>query len=208
MLGRAISDPDRTEEGGSAEGLGFLETETVFSKEKRRTRVSGRIAELPGILKALAGMEVEGYEIHMGRTSQNTEKNNGKNTEKNARKNTGKTADNPCGSPGEGSFSVIKEQRTGIESLDGTACGNIYGTYIHGVFDAPGIARKVVDILADRKGVTLRTCPEEAEKTVQETDSRTYKETQYDILADTMRRYMDMKKIYEILEQGGGNPVA
>ena len=56
--------------------------------------------------------------------------------------------------------------------------------------------------------MTLRTFPEEGKKTVQETDSRTYKETQYDILADTMRRYLDMKKIYEILEQGGRNPVA
>ena len=244
MLGRSISDPDQTEEGGSAPGLGFLETETVFSKEKRRTRVSGRIAELPGILKGLGGMEIEGYEIHMGRTSQNTgnpteksvgnntgnpaeksvENNTGNPTEKsvgnntgntteknvgnNTGKTTGKTAGIPCGSPCDGSFSVIKVQRTGIESPDGTACGNIYGTYVHGVFDAPGIARRIVEILADHKGVTLRTFPEEGKKTVQETDSRTYKETQYDILADTMRRYLDMKKIYEILEQGGRNPVA
>ena len=56
--------------------------------------------------------------------------------------------------------------------------------------------------------LTVSRFPEEGEKTVQETDSRTYKETQYDILADTMRRYLDMKKIYEILEQGGRNPVA
>ena len=208
MLGRSISDPDQTEEGGSAPGLGFLETETVFSKEKRRTRVSGRIAELPGILKGLGGMEIEGYEIHMGRTSQNTGNPTEKSVGNNTGKTTGKTAGIPCGSPCDGSFSVIKVQRTGIESPDGTACGNIYGTYVHGVFDAPGIARRIVEILADHKGVTLRTFPEEGKKTVQETDSRTYKETQYDILADTMRRYLDMKKIYEILEQGGRNPVA
>ena len=208
MLGRSISDPDQTEEGGSAPGLGFLETETVFSKEKRRTRVSGRIAELPGILKGLGGMEIEGYEIHMGRTSQNTGNPTEKSVGNNTGKTTGKTAGIPCGSPCDGSFSVIKVQRTGIESPDGTACGNIYGTYVHGVFDAPGIARRIVEILADHKGVTLRTFPEEGKKTVQETDSRTYKETQYDILADTMRRYLDMKKIYEILEQGGRNPIA
>ena len=184
MLGRAISDPYRTEEGGSARGLGFLETETFFSKEKRRTRVSGRIAELPGIFKSLAGMEIEGYEIHMGRTTRTA-------------------VGNPCPSPCGDIFSVIKEQRTGIESADGTACGNIYGTYIHGVFDAPGLARRIVEILADRKGVTLRTSPDYEEKAGQEADNRTYKETQYDILADTMRRYLDMKKIYEILEQGG-----
>ena len=101
MLGRSISDPDQTEEGGSAPGLGFLETETVFSKEKRRTRVSGRIAELPGILKGLGGMEIEGYEIHMGRTSQNT----GNPTEKSVGNNTGnpteKSVGNNTGNPTE-----------------------------------------------------------------------------------------------------------
>ena len=50
--------------------------------------------------------------------------------------------------------------------------------------------------------MTLRTSPDYKEKARQEADNRTYKETQYDILADTMRRYLDMKKIYEILEQG------
>ena len=138
---------------------------------------------LPGIFKSLAGMEIEGYEIHMGRTTRTA-------------------VGNPCPSPCGDIFSVIKEQRTGIESADGTACGNIYGTYIHGVFDAPGLARRIVEILADRKGVTLRTSPDYEEKAGQEADNRTYKETQYDILADTMRRYLDMKKIYEILEQG------
>ena len=33
-------------------------------------------------------------------------------------------------------------------------------------------------------------------------DFAAFKETQYDILADTLRRHLDMKKIYEILEQG------
>jgi adenosylcobyric acid synthase len=206
MLGRAISDPYRTEEGGSARGLGFLETETFFSKEKRRTRVSGRIAELPGIFKSLAGMEIEGYEIHMGRTTRTAGRTSGETAGETAGDNFEETAaeavGNPCPSPCGEIFSVIKEQRTGIESADGTACGNIYGTYIHGVFDAPGLARRIVEILADRKGVTLRTSPDYEEKARLEADIRTYKETQYDILADTMRRYLDMKKIYEILEQG------
>ena len=172
MLGRRISDPGRTEEGGSADGLGYLDTETVFSKEKRRTRVCGRIGELPGPLERLSGMEIEGYEIHMGRTE-----------------------------TGAGRFGLIKDKRTGTVSSDGAACGNIYGTYVHGVFDAPGVARRIVEVLADRKGVKLQG-PAQQEKSVAQADQRAYKEIQYDLLAENLRRHLDMEKIYEILEQG------
>ncbi len=190
MLGRSISDPDRTEEGGSAEGLGFLDAETVFSKEKRRTRVHGRIADISGPLQNLAGMEIEGYEIHMGRTTVNSSGDSSGDS----------TGDSRCGEFERGnSFCYITDQRTGIESADGTVSGNIYGTYVHGVFDASGLARRIVSILADRKGVSLVKSAENRESAGLETDNRTYKETQYDLLADTMRRHLDMKKIYEIL---------
>ena len=33
-------------------------------------------------------------------------------------------------------------------------------------------------------------------------DFAAFKETQYDILAAELRKHLDMKKIYEILEQG------
>ena len=153
--------------------IGSLLSLTVFSKEKRRTRVCGRIGELPGPLAPLSGMEIEGYEIHMGRTE-----------------------------TGAGRFGLIKDKRTGTESADGAACGNIYGTYVHGVFDAPGIAQRVVEVLADRKGVRLQRPGKQPDQPAAQADQRAYKETQYDLLAENLRRHMDMEKIYEILEQG------
>ena len=170
--GNIGSGPDRR--GRPGPGLGFLDTETVFSKEKRRTRVHGRITDLPGTLQPLDGMEIEGYEIHMGRTSESRDK---------------------------AGFCRIRDHRTGIETLDGTAAGNIYGTYVHGVFDAPGIARRIVEILAEHKGVILKSSPGNTACAAPETDYQTYKETQYDLLADTLRRHLDMKHIYEILEE-------
>ena len=175
MLGREISDPDRTEEGGRARGLGFLDTETVFSKEKRRARVHGRITDLPGTLQPLGGMEIEGYEIHMGRSHADSSRTAG--------------------------FCRIQDHRSGMETPDGTAVGNIYGTYVHGVFDAPGIARRIVEILAEHKGVTLKSSPGNPACAAPENDYQTYKETQYDLLAETLRRHLDMKRIYEILEE-------
>ena len=207
MLGREISDPDRTEEGGQARGLGFLDTETVFSKEKRRTRVRGRITDLPGILRPLGGMEIEGYEIHMGRTTESRNKADVGCFHKDLSARGAFAADSNC----EGSnymdscrsdcFCRIQDHRTGIETPDGTAAGNIYGTYVHGIFDAPGIARRIVEVLAEHKGVTMNSSTENPQNNADETDYQAYKETQYDLLAETLRRHLDMKRIYEILEE-------
>ena len=207
MLGREISDPDRTEEGGQAEGLGFLDTETVFSKEKRRTRVRGRITDLPGTLQPLEGMEIEGYEIHMGRTTESRNKADVGCFHKDLSARGAFAADSNC----EGSnymdscrsdcFCRIQDHRTGIETPDGTAAGNIYGTYVHGIFDAPGIARRIVEVLAEHKGVTMNSSTENPQNNADETDYQAYKETQYDLLAETLRRHLDMKRIYEILEE-------
>ncbi|MBQ3392525.1 MAG: cobyric acid synthase [Lachnospiraceae bacterium] len=168
MLGRRIADPCGAETGGEAHGLGFLDTETVFATQKTRTRVQGRIGALPGTLGPLSGMAVEGYEIHMGRTESE-----------------------------EKAFSVIGQERDGNEAPDGAASGNVYGTYVHGVFDAPGVARRVVEVLAARKGVGLVLSG-----TPQDGGQRAYKEVQYDLLADTLRAHLDMDRIYRILEQG------
>jgi len=210
MLGQRICDPDGTEEGGSAEGLGFLEAETVFSRQKRRTRVRGRIRQLPGILKPLSGMAVEGYEIHMGRTI------------------CGKAQASPGGldAPGQTFFAAVCAEQTGTApsldaaaacpdctvpcrdgaaacpdgtapSLDGAARGNVYGTYVHGIFDAPGIARRIVGCLAEDKGVEL--APQKEQKDGDALTAGAYKETQYDFLAGTLREHLDIPKIYEIL---------
>ncbi len=69
MLGRSVSDPEVAECGGSEQGLGLLPADTVLGGDKVRTVFHGRIDGATGILKGLAGKEIEGYEIHMGRTA-------------------------------------------------------------------------------------------------------------------------------------------
>lgn len=69
MLGETLKDPDRVEAGGSIRGMGLLPMDTVFVPSKTRTRVRGRFQELDGAFAELSGVETEGYEIHMGRTS-------------------------------------------------------------------------------------------------------------------------------------------
>ena len=68
MMGESITDSINAEGGGSARGMELLPMETVFKSEKTRTRVNGRFGSIGGALAALSGVELEGYEIHMGET--------------------------------------------------------------------------------------------------------------------------------------------
>ncbi len=67
MLGRRVTDTSGVEGGGSVAGMGLLPTETEFAEEKHRTRVGGRVSA-EGFWAPLSGIELEGYEIHMGET--------------------------------------------------------------------------------------------------------------------------------------------
>ena len=69
MLGRAVRDPSGVESPqGEAAGLGLLPVETTFTTAKETHQARARVLDGPGWLAALAGEEVNGYEIHMGRT--------------------------------------------------------------------------------------------------------------------------------------------
>jgi adenosylcobyric acid synthase len=61
MLGCSIADPHGIEgEAGETEGLGYLDVKTVLAADKRLTRVTA--------VHALSGLQVTGYEIHLGQT--------------------------------------------------------------------------------------------------------------------------------------------
>ena len=169
MLGELLKDPEQVEEGGTMRGMGLLPLETVFTKEKTRTRVSGRFIHVDGALKTLEGKELEGYEIHMGVT----------------RRLGRQEIQKP--------MNQMKDQVSGQETTDGYSRGNVYGTYIHGIFDRKGVAEGVAESLAEKKGVSL--------KEIRSKSLKEWKEEQYDLLADALREHLDMKAIYQILEE-------
>lgn len=68
MLGRRISDPDSTENGGSVDGAGLLCGETVFETEKHQTQTRGKFGRISGAYSFLSELSYSGYEIHMGNT--------------------------------------------------------------------------------------------------------------------------------------------
>ena len=181
MLGAEISDPEGVEQKGTVRGMELLPVRTRFTLEKRRTRIQGHFLELRGILKDLSGMEFEGYEIHMGESSP-------------------LQGEDPVGSSHAGSlveFTDITEAEniSGAGRLrpDGAQRGNVYGCYVHGIFDAPGCAEGFISALLKRKGYD----PSQ----IQARDWKAYKEEQYDRLADIIRESLDMERIYQIIEK-------
>ena len=168
MLGMELSDPFNVESGGTMAGMGLLPTKTVFEKEKVRTRVSGNFNEVSGILAELSYVEFEGYEIHMGQTTY----------EFNEEELT--TIDNVNGED------IIKN--------DGLYKDNVYGSYIHGIFDKEEVSKAIVESLCIHKGIDYSS--------ISTVDIEKYKEEQYDKLAEGIRNSLDMKAIYKILESG------
>lgn len=71
--------------------------------------------------------------------------------------------------------------------------GNIYGSYIHGVFDAPGIADTILKAICRKKGVDFSA--------LETYDATEYKQRQYDRLADAVRQGLDMDLVYRIVNR-------
>lgn len=163
MLGQSIFDPEGVEAGGEMQGMGLLPVVTRLGRHKVRCQTAGRFHELTGVFSALSGMEYEGYEIHMGQTQ-----------------------------PAEGAETLPKLPEVSQPFICGSR-KNVYGTYIHGIFDKGAAAAALVDALAERKGVRMK-------KGICE-DYREFKEKQYDRLAAVMRAYLNMEEIYGMLRE-------
>lgn len=159
MLGQKVSDPEHVEAGGELRGMGLLDMETVFHKEKTRTRIKGKIHSVNGFFSCLSGAAFEGYEIHMGRTQTR-----------------------------EDALATLEDGR-----MDGAFHGNVYGSYVHGIFDSKEVSGRMVRALYQEKGLAYGGTA---------IDRKAYKETQYEILADGVRQSVDMELIYRILKEG------
>ena len=71
--------------------------------------------------------------------------------------------------------------------------GNVYGSYIHGIFDAPGVADTVLKALCQYRGIDAGA--------LESFDPAEYKERQYDALAQAVREGLDMDLVYRILNR-------
>ena len=113
MLGREVQDPEGLEgKPGRTSGLDLLPLVTVLKAPKTTTLTRFE----------WDGVSGEGYEIHMGRTTE-IQKDSGLSTSL---------------------FTVLKRNQIECQDLDGAISrdGRIMGTYVHGLFDSPAILEK------------------------------------------------------------------
>ena len=151
MLGRSVCDPEQVEAAGITQipGMGLLDMDTVFLREKVQAQTTGMFSNIGGILSDLNGLSYTGYEIHMGRS------------------------------------------REKLPPVQGA--GNVYGSYIHGIFDAPGVSDEILKAICTQKGLDFAA--------LGTFDLDAYKERQYDLLADAVRGGLDMDLVYRILNR-------
>ena len=68
----------------------------------------------------------------------------------------------------------------------------VWGTYIHGIFDNDGFRRRFLEEVRDRSGKNRIS--------ISSTFSyRQWKEEQYDLLAEHIRRHADVDLIYRLM---------
>ncbi len=161
MLGQSIRDPQSVEAGGSMSGLKLLPVETELMPDKVRTRVSGSFLPQEGLLSPLGHKTLSGYEIHMGKTRR---------------------------AAGAQAFCRLCVEADGAEKEDGCVSGNVFGTYVHGVFDAGDVAACMIQIAAAQRGIAYHPSVK--------TDYAAHKEAQYQKLAGALRASLDLRAIY------------
>ncbi len=163
MLGRSVADPYGVESGGEEPGLGLLPVTTVLEPAKTTRRVRARLLSGPW---GEATGEWEAYEIHMGLTA--------------------------GGDQLKPLFAVRTEEGGAPEATDGliTADGKIWGTYLHGCLDAPGVRRALLKWLGR---LTLTALP------LPSSDYRSLRESAYDTLATALRGSLNLPAIRSLI---------
>jgi adenosylcobyric acid synthase len=129
MLGKMIHDPYKVEsKENSIEGLGLLDIETSFDQVKTTTQVKARVVADKGLFDGLKGIEITGYEIHMGQTSSRNY---------------------------AAVLQIVETPRGRAEYFDGAASDNclIFGSYIHGLFHNINFTRSLLDRLCLLRGL-------------------------------------------------------
>lgn len=167
MLGMKINDPDQVE-GKLQEvpGFGMLNLETTMQADKLTRQVKATWHYRDDRYFSFMQEELlTGYEIHMGQTV-----NNQKVT--------------PL-------LSLENGETGGAVNVK----GNIFGTYLHGLFDNLAWTTKLLNGIRKVRGLPLKYPDLPA-------SYRDHKEKEYDRLAEQVRKHLDMNQIYRIIESG------
>ena len=74
---------------------------------------------------------------------------------------------------------------------EGCVCKNVFGTYLHGLFDSGELTQALVKLLCARKGISPRE--------TRPASMAEYRQAQFDLLADGVRKALDMGAVYRAM---------
>ncbi|MFP5211965.1 MAG: cobyric acid synthase, partial [Acidobacteriota bacterium] len=91
-------------------------------------------------------------------------------------------------------FRIVKRNGTPADVFDGLSHpdGRVWGTYIHGIFDNDSFRRSFLESVLERAGRSRALLSTGF-------SYRQWKDGQYDLLADHVRRHMDVEGVYRAL---------
>ena len=166
MLGQKLRDPLHVESRiPEIAGLGLLDFDVTFREEKTTVQAAGSIRCETGWLSGLNGLMLDGYEIHSG-----------------------------INSFGVGCVPFLflngRETPDGVSNIQ----GNVFGSYLHGIFDTGSFWRAIVNRMRAEKGMAA---DESDVLTMAEFRSR-----EFDRLASIVRQNLDMDAVYKIIRGG------
>ena len=80
-----------------------------------------------------------------------------------------------------------------LTDLGGCYAENIAGCYVHEIFYSAEVSGRLIQQLSRQKGLVYMG---------DSVDRKQYRESQLDLLADTVRKHLQMKFVYSVLEEG------
>lgn len=205
MLGEKILDPFDVEGGGEIRGIGLLPVTTLLKEKKQRSRITGRVCRIANtvantdMLKDSAdrhGEETAQWEqtvqrtLHQGKDAsqwQLLENVQVSGYEIHMGESVyGKTVNGERGVP----FCILEDGRE-----DGCVQGRVLGTYLHGIFESTEFMQRMIELLCADGHMDYEALSAETDLS----SYQDFKEAQYDLLADAVRKHLDMDRIYDII---------
>jgi adenosylcobyric acid synthase len=167
MLGLRVTDPHGVESHLSeTPGLGLLQMETEMAPNKITSQVEAVVQ--PACRFCEDSTRLHGYEIHMGRST-------------------------PVGDALPLFHITIRDGRES-DFFDGLIRpdGNVWGTYIHGIFDNDAFRCAFLEDLRQKVGKTVHNNNPAF-------SYRSWKDEQFDLLAEHVRLHVDVDTIYRAI---------
>jgi adenosylcobyric acid synthase len=158
MLGRTLADPEHAESDDGPDRMRGMGLLPVDTVFLPKKTRTRFRAEIQD--GPFAGVHLDGYEIHMGES-------------------------HVKGDP----FCILENgQPDGCTVPGGKSGGDVFGTYLHGLFDTGELTLCLASYLAERKGISVDD--------LKPLSHSAYVQQQYDKLADGMRSTLNMKAVY------------